>query len=326
MEKYGKREQGAQITVIGAGKFGSAIAEIISRDGTPTTLVTRSHSRLEGLRERFAKHPPSLSIQTLEKATLGEYVFLALPSSDFPEIISKLALRHHTDTRRNYTSLSKGLTAPDGKTPFELLSSTFGEENCAVASGPSLAGEMARHTTHLVVASHDDQLRAGVADILSTRTTVCEQSADPRGIEFAGIAKNVAALGFHACRRATGSLNIAGPYASHLFNEMYEYAAEYGARPKSFMGVAGIGDLLTTSHADTSRNVQAGRLLGDKADMSTSDIETEVKQVVESLHTVPLFLRRIRSEVPPDDMPAVRLLGQRIIGELSRDEWAATLA
>ncbi len=325
MEFLPRRKHSDHVTVIGAGKFGSAIAQIISQEGTPTTLVTRSQSRLESLRQRMAKRPPSLHIQSLERVRLGEHVFLALPSSDFPEIVAQLALRHRIDPHRSYTTLSKGLAEPDGCTPLEIVTSTFDPDRCAVASGPSLAAEMTRFSTGLVVAAQNERLRADVANLLTSTTTSCELSDDPHGIEFAGIAKNIAALGFHACHRATGSLNVAGMYASHLFGEVHDYARTLGATPASFLGTAGIGDLMTTSHADTSRNVQAGRLLGDRANLSATAIEAKVEQVVESLHAVPLFIQRVDSETPDSDIPAIRLLGSRILGEVSQSEWSNQL-
>ena len=73
---------------------------------------------------------------------------------------------------------------------------------------------------------------------------------------------NVATLGFHARLVETESLNQAGAFASDIFTEVYDYALEMGANPRSFIGVAGIGDLMATSHASTSRNVCAGKLIG----------------------------------------------------------------
>lgn len=325
MEFLPRRKHPDHVTVIGAGKFGSAIAQVISKDGTPTTLVTRSQSRLDTLRQRMAKRPPSLHIQTLERVRLGEHVFLALPSSDFPEVVARLALSDHASSQRSYTTLSKGLAEPDGSTPLEIVTSAFGADRCAVASGPSLAAEMTRFPTGLVVAATNEQLRTDVASLLASPTTSCELSDDPHGIEFAGIAKNIATLGFHACHRATGSLNIAGMYTSRLFGEVCNYAQTLGATPMSFIGTAGVGDLMTTSHANTSRNVQAGRLLGDRADLSTSVIEAKVEQVVESLHTVPLLIRRIDSETPDSRIPAIRMLGARITGDISQPEWSRRL-
>lgn len=312
------------VTVIGAGKFGSAIAEMVSSDGTPTTLVTRSHTRLQSLRDRMVRRPRSLQLQSLEHAQLGEFVFLALPSADFPEIVSQLALRRHVSDRRMYISLSKGLTAPDSETPFELLERNFGVEACAIASGPTLADEMAKHPTHLMVASQNQDVSFAVARILSDSSTECATSTDPHGIEFAAIAKNITTLGFYACREATGSLNIAGTYAGKLFEEVYDHAtAGCGASPRSFVGIAGVGDLLATSHASSSRNTRAGKLLGDKDNVSASEIEMRIKQVVESLHSVPLLERRINK----DDVvaPSIDLLSRRIVGELSRDEWASAI-
>lgn len=314
-----------EVTVIGAGKFGSAIAEVASRNDTPTTLVTRSSSRLEQLRERMAAHSrSSLHIQSLEKTELGDHIMIALPSADFSLIVSQLALRHHENPDRTYTALSKGLTAPDGETPLELLTRTFDPDQCAVVSGPSLADEMPKQSTKLYVASSNEQTRTDVATLLTGSTIHCDLSTDPHGIEYAGIAKNIATLGFYACREATRSLNTAGAYASDLFAEVYQFAAhEHAIDPLSFLGAGGVGDLLTTSHATSSRNTQAGKLLGSKAAHSASDIEKKIKQAVESLHTVPLLKRRV--DAAGVNSPAVSSLAERIVGDVSHEEWAKSV-
>ena len=315
-----------EVTIIGAGKFGSAIAEILSRDNTPTTLVTRSHSRLAQIRERMSAHSrDSLSVQSFEKTELGDHVMIALPSADFPLIVSQLALRHHENPNRTYTALSKGLTAPDGETPLELLTRTFDSDNCAVASGPSLAVEMNKQSTRLLVASTGEQTRTDVADLLASDTTQCHLSTDPHGIEYAGIAKNIATLGFYACREATRSLNTAGAYASDLFAEVYQFAAqEHDIDPRSFLGAGGVGDLLTTSHATSSRNTQAGKLLGNKAAHSASEVEKRIKQAVESIHTTPLLKRRM--DHADMDAPATTSLSQRIVGDISHEKWITHLS
>lgn len=323
-KRRGQNTEVGTATVIGAGSFGKVIAENISRGGVPTTLVTRSVSRLETLKNWFIKTPPNLELDVFERAQLGQYIFLALPSADFPEIVAKLALRRG-NVERNYISLSKGLTPPEGATPLEVVEKELGQENSAVISGPSLADEMGRHFTSLVVASHNQSLSDDIARILNGDKIAVAKSDDPRGIEFAGITKNIVALGFHACWQATDSRNTAGSYAGRLYSELHQYAQTIGAHSDSFMGIAGIGDLLATSHSDKSRNVRAGKALGDKSSKSTSEITATIGQAVESLHSVPLLVRRQEVAGYQADTPALALLSQRITGQLSRDEWAARL-
>ena len=274
MTRHSRHErQRPEVTVIGAGKFGHAIADIVSRHEVRTAFVTRSATRLEQIRQRLARHSSYLSIQKFGDAPLGEHVFLALPSADIPEIVGRLA-GYRADEPRNYISLSKGLTPPDGETPHELLSRRFGAIHNAVVSGPSLADELPKHDATLVVASRSKTLTEQVVPMLSGSNMNVVASTDPVGIEWAAIAKNVATLGFHARLAASSSLNQAGAFASDLFTEVDDYALTMGADPRSFIGVAGVGDLMATSHASTSRNVRAGQLIGQGHSAGEAEADT----------------------------------------------------
>lgn len=317
MNRYTKRERRIpEVTVIGAGKFGHAVAEIVAKSHIETALVTRSETRREQIRQRLSRATDHLSVYKFGEMPLGQYVFLALPSSDLPDMAAKLAT-YQEDTDRAYISLSKGLTAPDGETPYELLSRRFGEAQCAVVSGPSLADELPRFGAHLAVASTNTVLVDRLTPLLQNDTILCSPTNDPTGVEWAGIAKNIATLGFHASHGATNSLNIAGAYASALYGEVWDYAAEQGANPRSFIGAAGVGDLLTTSYADTSRNVRAGKLLGEGR--SVGEAEARIRQAIELFHTVPLLDQRITRD--GGIAPAISTLATRIVGEGDVDHW-----
>src|SRR5207244_8162510 len=97
------------------------------------------------------------------------------------------------------------------------------------------------------------------AGVFADAGVVCEQSADPVGVELAGAAKNAAALAAGATE-AQG-LNAAGAAAGHIFAEVWRYAEGLGARPESMIGLAGTGDLVATALAPQSRNRRAGELL-----------------------------------------------------------------
>lgn len=210
MTRHSRHErQRPEVTVIGAGKFGHAIADIVSRHEVRTALVTRSATQVEQIRQRLARHSSYLSIQK------------------------------------------------------------FGDAHMNVVA-----------------------------------------STDPVGVEWAAIAKNVAMLGFHARLAASSSLNQAGVFTSDLFTEVYDYSLTMGADPRSFIGVAGVGDLMATSHASTSRNVRAGQLIGQGH--SVGEAEARIKQVVESFHTVPLLEHRIHTEIATLDTLAISQLSQQI--------------
>ncbi len=164
--------------------------------------------------------------------------------------------------------------------------------------------------TRLPTSSHSVFLDAGV---------VCEQSADPVGVELAGVAKNAAALASGAT--VDQGLNAAGAAAGHIFAEVWRWASQSGAQPESIIGLAGTGDLVATALAPASRNRRAGELLagGVRAD----DIPTRVGQAVEALETVPLLAGALaRAGV---EAPVTTALARLIQGELPLEAWISVV-
>lgn len=143
-------------TVIGAGRFGHAIAEIVARENIPTHLTTRSESRVEQIR-RLTHHTPNLTAHKFGTVPLADNIFLALPSNDLPEMVGRLASSRDIDDKQ-FMLLAKGLTYPDGETPYELMSRMFERERLVVMSGPSLADELPRHGAHFEIASSNPDL------------------------------------------------------------------------------------------------------------------------------------------------------------------------
>ena len=142
----------------------------------------------------------------------------------------------------------------------------------------------------LVAAAFDEALAEGLAAIFTRAGVVCELSNDPVGVELAGVAKNAAALAAGATE-AQG-LNAAGAAAGHIFAEVWRFAEAAGARPESFIGLAGAGDLVATALAPMSRNRRAGELLAQGVPRPRT-IQARVAQAIEALESVPLLAHAI---------------------------------
>jgi glycerol-3-phosphate dehydrogenase (NAD(P)+) len=114
-------------------------------------------------------------------------------------------------------------------------------------------------------------------------------------------------------------LNAAGAAAGHIFAEVWRWAESQGAKPESFIGLAGTGDLVGTALAPQSRNRRAGELLAQG--VPATEIPAQVGQAVEALDSVPLLAQALnRAGV---DAPVTAALGRLIAGELPLDEWVA---
>lgn len=311
--------------VIGAGSFGTAVAVLLARGGFRTTLQARTPEQAQRLRDdrRNEVYLPGVDLPSqlrVEAAEAGvdraDYVFLGVPSRGLDEVISSLAARG-LGRRTAVVSLAKGLVPPDGVAPTILLREAFGAQRTACIGGPAHAREMVHEGAGLVAASTSEELAGALAQVFQRAGVVCEASNDPVGVELAGAAKNAAALAAGATE--SQGLNAAGAAAGHIFAEVWRFAEAQGARPESFIGLAGTGDLVATALAPTSRNRRAGELLAQG--VPTAEIPGRIGQAIESLESVPLLAGALeRAQV---DAPVTSGLTRLIAGELPLDEWVA---
>jgi glycerol-3-phosphate dehydrogenase (NAD(P)+) len=312
-------------SVIGAGSFGTAIAVLLARAGVRTTLQTRTEQQATELNESRVNEtylpgvelPSQLRIECVSSGvSRADYVFLAVPSTSLADAITALETAG-LGRRSSVVSLSKGLVPPDGVAPTGALRARFGADRVACIGGPAHAQEMVHAGAALVAAAFDEGLAEGLAGIFNRAGVVCELSNDPVGVELAGVAKNAAALAAGATE-AQG-LNAAGAAAGHIFAEAWRFAEAAGARPESFIGLAGAGDLVATALAPLSRNRRAGELLSQG--VAPAEIQRRVAQAVEALQSVPLLAHSIeRAGLPA---PVTGGLARLIDGELPLADWIA---
>lgn len=316
---------GRRAVVVGAGSFGTAVAVLLTRAGLRTTLQTRTAEQarlLAGDRENKAYLPGvalarELRIEPVaEGLARADLVFLGVPSRGLDEVINAL-VASDLPRRAAVVSLAKGLVPPDGAAPSALLRSLFGSARVAVIGGPAHAKEMVSEGAGLVAAAEDEALAASLAQVFTRAGVVCELSNDPVGVELAGAAKNAAALAAGATE-AQG-LNAAGAAAGHIFAEVWRYAEGLGARPETFIGLAGTGDLVATALAPQSRNRRAGELLAQG--VPAAEVADRIGQAVESFDLVPLLARAL--EQAHIEAPVTGGLARLIAGALPLDGWLA---
>jgi glycerol-3-phosphate dehydrogenase (NAD(P)+) len=244
----------------------------------------------------------------------SDLIFVAVPSKGLSEALAELR-RQGVSARAGIVSLAKGLVPPDGTPPTVALEELFGPDRVACIGGPAHALEMVEQGAGLVCASHSATLADQIAETFRAAGVVCEASADPVGVELAGVAKNAAALAA-AAAEAQGR-NAAGMAAADIFNEVLALAKQRGARSRTFVGRAGVGDLVATALAPSSRNRSAGELLGQG--VPAGEIPERVGQAVEALETVPLLARAIQAAGL--EAPIVSALAQLIDGRLPLEQW-----
>lgn len=312
-------------TVIGAGSFGTALAVLLARGGLRTTLQPRTAEQSARLaaEQQNAAYLPGVELPAqlrIEPVSAGlaraDYVFLAVPSK---EISSVLDLLRNTALggRTALVTVAKGLVPPHGDPPTTVLAAALHGRPIACIGGPAHAQEMVRSGAGLVVASELEELAQELAQVFTRAGVVCEVSNDPVGVEFAGAAKNAAALATGATE-AQGP-NAAGAAAGHIFAEVWRYAERLGAKPESMIGLAGTGDLVATALARESRNRRAGELLSEG--VPASEIPARIGQAVEALESVPLLASTL--ERAGVSAPVTSALGALVSGEMPLSDWVA---
>ncbi len=314
--------------VIGAGSFGTAIAVLLERSGVRTTLYTRTGEQAATLEsERVNSHylegvelPGGLRVRALDPDA-GQFrrvdaVFLAVPSAALGSAGDALAAQD-LPGHAGIVSCSKGLVPPDGLPPTIYLERLFSPGRVACLGGPAHAREMVESGAGLVAASHSEGLAHRIADAFQQAGTVCEVSNDPVGVELAGAAKNAAALAAGATIEQ--GFNAAGMAAGDVFAEVLALAEVQGALAATFVGRAGIGDLMATALAPSSRNRAAGELLAQG--VPASEVPVRLGQVSEALETVSLLARAC--EAADVDAPVISALAKLIDGTLPLDDWVA---
>lgn len=313
--------------VIGAGSWGTAVAVLLARGGIEVQLGTRSHEQAERLAETRenldylpgVRLPESIAVKRAHQIELAgcDLICLAVPSKALPAVVGSIGDR--VGQRSAVLLLAKGLVAPMGALPNEYVKERIPARAIACLGGPAHALEACSGTAALVLGSADADLRAQLGDVFDEAGLVCERSADVVGVEIAGAAKNAAALA--AAAAVPHGLNAAGIAAAEVWRECMAWGEHANARPDTFTGLAGVGDLTATILAPGSRNRQAGELLGKGT--PAAEIPAIIGQASEALDSVPLIAATVAASV--GEAPALEGLAQLIRGEIDSAEWMARL-
>ncbi|RLA47607.1 MAG: NAD(P)H-dependent glycerol-3-phosphate dehydrogenase [Gammaproteobacteria bacterium] len=285
-------EKNNNITVLGGGSFGTAIANMIAANGAHTTLWMRDEENVQRCRRHHEndRYLPGYKLDKrlhitsdLAVALHGaKLVFFSVPSKAFRDVC-----RHAADFIEPGTmavSTAKGI---EGDT-FRLMSSVLTEEldqpRVGVISGPNLAREVARQElTATVIASADEGLCSTVQKILGTTFFRVYANHDMFGVELAGALKNIYAIAAGIASAMDLGQNTMSMLITRSLAEMTRFATRLGADPMTFIGLSGVGDLFVTCTSPLSRNYRIGQALG--RGKSLEEAIEEVGQVAEGVNT-----------------------------------------
>jgi glycerol-3-phosphate dehydrogenase (NAD(P)+) len=273
--------------VVGAGSWGSAFAALLRDMGHEVTLAARDPAQAAAIREtgRNPRYVSGADLSGIATSTLdeapyddAEVVVVAVPSAVYGQVVSGLP------GTAPVLSLTKGLDPATG----ERLSTLVHDRPVAVLSGPNIADEIVRGLPAAAVVASDD-LELAVRLQLATNSTIFRVyvNDDIAGVELCAAAKNVIALAAGGADGLRLGDNAKAALVSRGLAEMRRLAEAAGARPDTFAGLAGMGDLMVTCWAPTGRNRRAGELIAQGS--SPQEAVGEIGMVVEGLTTAPVL-------------------------------------
>jgi 1-acyl-sn-glycerol-3-phosphate acyltransferase len=312
--------------IIGAGSWGTALAVVLRRAGLHVTLGTRTGHDAERLRAdgENRRYLPGVRLDGIRIARAADLdlrsadlVVLAVPARALPHVLGAHAER--IPSTAGVVVVSKGLVPPLGSLPSAFCAERAAARAVACLGGPGHAADALERGAQLVLGSVDRTFAAQLQKVLRDGGLRAEHTTDVVGVELAGVAKNAAALA--AAAAAPAGPNAAGAAAGRVFAEIAEHARRAGARPETFAGLAGTGDLVATVVAEQSRNRRAGELLA--AGVAPDQIGKVVGQAVESLDSLPLLAAELRAAGGPCD--AVAGLARVASGDQPADAWLAAM-
>jgi glycerol-3-phosphate dehydrogenase (NAD(P)+) len=282
----------APLAVLGSGSWGTALAIQFARAGKPTRLWGRDAAQLADMRaarcnRRYlpdAVFPAPLQVAGTLEAALKDVsdVLIAVPSNAFRPLLALLAPRLARDAR--IARATKGFERDTGLLPHQVAREVLGEGYAmAVLSGPTFAREVgAGLPTAMVVASSDAAFAMRIAEDLATPGFRTYVSTDIAGVEIGGAVKNVIAIGAGLADGLGFGANMRVALITRGLNEMTRLGVALGARERTFMGLAGLGDLVLTCTDDQSRNRRCGLALA--RGLGVEQAMREIGQVVEGYH------------------------------------------
>lgn len=288
------------IGIIGGGSFGSALADIIGSKGHPVLQWTRSPEAAEKFNASHenAKYLPGFKLSEnitatadMEKvARSARMLFLCVPSPYFREMAHRLG--DWVDGGQILVSTTKGMEAHSFKLMTEILREETNSLKIGALSGPNLAKEIAAKVpSGTVVASRYEEVTARVQEVLSGPYFRVYSNTDVNGVELGGVLKNVYAIATGLVAALKMGDNTMGMLITRGLAEMSRYAEKMGSNPLTFLGLAGVGDLVTTCNSNLSRNYRVGYMIGQGRKLD--EAMKEIGEVAEGVNTVRIVKERL---------------------------------
>jgi len=320
------------VGVIGAGAWGTALAQVCARAGLDVTLQARETEVVASVNAAhentlflpgIALEPAIKAVADMAGLAACDLVLAVAPAQHLRSALTALA--PHLKPGVPVVLCAKGVEQGSLKLMTEVAEETIPGAPVAVLSGPSFAGEVARSLpTAVTLACEDEALGRAIAEAIATPTFRPYIAGDLIGAEAGGAVKNVLAI---ACGIVEGKGLGRSAHASVItrgFAELTRLAVALGAKAETVAGLCGLGDLVLTCSSPQSRNMSVGLALGQGMTLQEALAgKLSVAEGVASAPAVRALARKLGVEVPICEAVAAILAGEiavdaAIVGLLSR--------
>lgn len=321
--------------VLGGGSFGTVLANIVASNGYECRLWRRDKAEAQDIQSsrynkkylpEFRLHDDLTILSDLNLAVRGaDVVMIAVPSGSVREVAHSIS--DVIEENSIIISGTKGIEPETELLMSEVIAQELPAHRVGVLSGPNLAKEIAEgHLTGSVVASKDSFVCDITQDLMASANFRIYSNTDVMGVELAGVLKNIYAILSGVAAGRGGGANTVSMMMTRGLAEMCRFASALGANPTTFLGLAGVGDLIATCSSTLSRNYQVGVHVGQG--LSLSDALDKVGQTAEGVNTVKVIAKEARRLAV--DMPLAfglceilfegKTLDELVMSLMSRDQ------
>jgi glycerol-3-phosphate dehydrogenase (NAD(P)+) len=282
-----------RVAVLGGGSFGTVLANLAAENGYATTLWLRDEAQLADMQvtHENSRYLPGFKLaeslcfssDLAAAVTNADIIFVSIPSKAFRSVVR--AAKPYLRGDQILVSTTKGIEKDSFTLMSEILREESGIKRIGVLSGPNLAKEIAaRMLSGTVIASTQPEVRERVHQVLSSKSFRVFANTDVYGVELGGALKNIYAIAAGMTAALKLGENSRSLLLTRSLAEMSRFAVQLGANPLTFIGLAGMGDLIATCSSPLSRNYQVGFALG--SGQTLEDIIEDMEQTAEGVNTV----------------------------------------
>jgi glycerol-3-phosphate dehydrogenase (NAD(P)+) len=279
------------VLVIGAGAWGTALAMVLARKGIEVWLWGRNTQHMLQMQQqrqnqRFLPHqnfPATLHLATnlAEVVPRMQDIIIVVPSCGFRETLNRL-VPYITNTTRICWA-TKGLEQQTGLLLHQVAEAVFDKRPLAVLSGPSFATEVAKALpTAVTIAAHVESYAQDLVNLFHTTYFRPYLSTDMIGVQLGGAIKNIIAIAAGIINGLGLGANTQAALITRGLAEMVRFGVALGGQRETFMGLAGLGDLVLTCTDDQSRNRRFGYALA--RGQSCQQAQADIQQIVEGVY------------------------------------------